>query len=263
MLYNMTPQKHGLGWLPDVPDQRDIIFRPAVLPKLELLPDEIDLRAACPAIYNQGQLGSCTANAIGAAFDFDRHKEGGGFMMPSRLFIYYNERDMEGTVATDAGASLRDGIKSLKTIGVAPEREWPYDIARFTEKPSAQCYTDAEKNQALQYQRITTPHDSPLSDMFACLQEGYPFVTGISVYESFESDETARTGIIPIPAPHEKLLGGHAVLVVGYRRTEEQFICRNSWGTEWGDQGYFYLPFGYLADKGLANDMWVVKTVEV
>lgn len=264
--FYMTPQKHGLGWLPDLPDQRDKIFRPRseTLRLTELaVTKRVDLRPETPPIYNQGDLGSCTANALAAAFDFDRRKQGQPFMTPSRLFIYWNERYMEGTVDTDSGARLRDGIKSLHVLGAAPESDCPYIIANFRKKPSAKSYADAEQSQALQYRRIITPHDNPAHDMLACLNEGYPFVVGISIYESFESAKAAEKGIIPMPKPHERLLGGHAVLIVGYDLGRKRFIARNSWGTEWGDKGHFYLPFGYLTAKGLADDMWVINTVEV
>lgn len=263
MQYLATPQKHGLGWLPDQPDSRDFIFKPGA-PRLAVapLPPVVDLRKSCPPVYDQGQLGSCTANALAAAFDFDRHREGDTFITPSRLFIYYNERAMEGTTATDAGASIRDGVKTLRKIGVVPEREWPYVIADFTEKPSAKCYQDAKKYESLSYARILRPASDPTGDMVACLAQGDPFVAGITVYESFESPHASATGIIPVPKPGEKALGGHAILIVGYERAKNQFICRNSWGTSWGDKGYFYLPYDYLASSKLASDIWVIKTVE-
>ncbi len=263
MEHPTTTKNHSLGWLPDLPDQRDHIFEPEKLFGVVAPQAKVDLRAECPVIYNQGQLGSCTANALAAAFDFDRKKEGHSFMTPSRLFIYWNERDMEGTVNSDAGARIRDGVKSLKKIGVAPESEWPYVIDQYTVKPAAKCYTDAKKNEALAYQRIVTPHTDPTRDMLACLAAGYPFVAGISVYESFESDNVRKTGIVPMPGADERLLGGHAVLVIGYDTAKSEFICRNSWGTSWGDAGHFYLPFAYLTTRGLASDMWLVKTVEV
>lgn len=262
MKYFMTPKKHGLGWVPDIPDKRDYIFRPKVI-KPEKLPKQIDLRAECPPVYDQGQLGSCTANALGAAFDFDRKKEGHDFMTPSRLFIYWNERDIEGTVDSDAGANIRDGVKVLLRIGTCRELEWPYDISKFTQEPPEQTFIDAEKNQALTYQRIMRPSNDPAHDMLMCLANGYPFVTGFTVYESFEEDEVARTGIAPLPGPNERALGGHAVLVVGYDISKQWFVCRNSWGETWGDEGYFYLPFTYLEDPLLASDQWLIRTVEV
>ena len=263
MSYCVTPKNHGLGWLPDLPDQRDFVFdSPSVLGVAPLL-EQVDLRSECPPIYNQGRLGSCTANALAAVFDFDRKKEGKSFMTPSRLFIYWNERELEGTVLSDAGASIRDGVKVLRKVGTPPETDWPYDIALFTERPSARAFSDAQKNEALSYQRILTPHNDPTHDMLACLTRGYPFVTGITVYESFEGPEATKTGLIPMPGRDERILGGHAVVVVGYEQDKQHFICRNSWGEDWGDNGYFYLPFAYLTNRGLASDMWVIKTVEI
>jgi C1A family cysteine protease len=263
MKYYMTPGKHGLGWLPDIPDQRDRIYSPKVaVDGGSARPNSVDLRSLCPPIYNQGQLGSCTANALAAAFDFDHHKEGESFMSPSRLFIYWNERDMEGTVDSDAGARIRDGVKSLVKLGVCPESDWPYDIAEFTVMPPAADYSIALNNELLIYQRILRPASDPTSSMIACLNEGYPFVSGITVYESFETPATAATGIIPLPTPSEAVLGGHAIVVVGYDLSTKHFICRNSWGTDWGDKGYCYLPFAYLASASLASDQWLLQTVE-
>src|SRR6266702_1812120 len=167
MQYLMTPNQHGLGWVRDEPDERDYIFQPKVVAPTKL-PDHIDLRTACPPVYDQGQLGSCTANALAGAFDFDRKKEGKPFMTPSRLFIYWNERDIEGTVDSDAGAQIRDGVKVLLKDGTAPEAEWPYNIAKFTAKPPKKVFADAEKNQALTYQRILRPKNDPNHDMLAC-----------------------------------------------------------------------------------------------
>jgi len=266
MRYYITPGKHGLGWRPDIPDQRDYIFEAKVaLAKATrtVLPEKVDLRSGFADVYDQGQLGSCTANALAAAFDFDRHKEGRSHTAPSRLFIYWNERNLEGTVDSDAGAAIRDGVKVLVKLGASPETDWPYDIAKFTDKPNKKSYEDALKNQLLTYQRILRPADDPLHDMLSCLASGYPFVTGISIYESFESEKTARTGIIPLPAQDERLIGGHAVVVVGYLQHKKQFICRNSWGVDWGDGGYFYIPYKYLENQSLATDQWLLRTVEV
>lgn len=263
MSFTITPMNHGLGWVPDLPDQRDKVFEPVVTYGVAPLPAMVDLRTSCPDIYDQGQLGSCTANALAAAFDFDRRKQGKDFMTPSRLFIYWNERDIEGSVDSDAGARIRDGVKVLRKFGTPPEKEWPYDITQFTVKPTEQCYIDAEKNQALTYRRIMRPHADPTRDMKTCLAWGYPFVAGISVYESFETDETSKTGIIPMPGADERVLGGHAILIVGYDTDKQWFICRNSWGRSWGDKGHFYLPFEYLTNSGLSSDMWVINTVEV
>ena len=248
-------KKHFYGWTPDVPDQRDqSFFLAAPIP----LPAAVDLRPQCPLVYDQGQLGSCSANAIAGAIEFDRIRQKLTDFMPSRLFIYYNERAMEGTVNSDSGAQIRDGIKSVNVSGVCPEREWPYDVSRFTARPAAQCYADARKDRALSYARVP----ATLNSMLQCLAAGFPFVFGFTVYESFESDEVAKTGIVPLPDLNEKPLGGHAVLAVGYDMAKGLFLVRNSWGDDWGVGGYFWLPFNYAANPNLADDRWVIKLVE-
>ena len=262
MKYFMTPKRHGLGWLPDVPDQRDYTYKPRLVPRAEIS-QAVDLREQFPAVYDQGQLGSCTAQALAAAFDFNRQLQGATFMSPSRLFIYWNERDIEGTVDSDAGAMLRDGIKVLVKLGTPRESIWPYHIEKFTIKPPPNAYLEAEKSQALTYQRIMRPPDDGLNDMLMCLNDGYPFVTGFTVYESFETGDVARTGIAQMPDMNERVLGGHAVVVVGYDIDREWFICRNSWGAQWGDKGHFYMPFAYLESSELASDQWTIRSVEV
>jgi C1A family cysteine protease len=226
---------------------------------LGTLPASVDLRTQCPPkVYDQGQLGSCTANAISAAFEFGLLKQGLTDFMPSRLFIYYNERVIEGTVDSDSGAMIRDGIKSVHKQGVCAEDDWKYDIQRFTEKPPASCYQSALDNQALAYQRIP----QSLNQLRGCLAHGFPFVFGFTVYESFESAEVARTGDAPLPAAGEAVLGGHAVLAVGYDDATARFLVRNSWGPDWGQGGYFTLPYAYLTDRGLASDFWMISQVE-
>jgi C1A family cysteine protease len=245
------------GWIPDLPDQRDHTFSvPA--PVLGDLPASVDLRPGCPkTVYDQGQLGSCTANAIAAAFEFDLAKQELADFMPSRLFIYYNERVMEGTVDSDSGAMIRDGVKSVAKQGVCTEDAWPYEIGSFADQPSAQCYTEALDNRAISYQRIP----QTLNQMRGCLANGFPFVFGFSVYESFESDEVARTGVAPLPGSGESLLGGHAVLAVGYDDESTRFLVRNSWGPQWGQGGHFTIPYSYLTDRGLASDFWTIAKV--
>lgn len=242
------------GWQRDLPDQRD--FKYAALASITL-PSFVDLRSKgqLPAVYDQGQLGSCTANAVAGASEFLWMKVGQK-ITPSRLFIYYNERVIEGTVKQDSGASLRDGIKTLSQYGVVPESEWPYVISKFANKPTAKVYADAVKHKALVYRSVS----QNLTDMKSVLASGYPFVIGISVYESFESDAVAASGIVPMPAQNEQLMGGHALLVVGYRNSTSSFIVRNSWGSNWGEKGYCHIPFSYLLNSDLADDFWVVTS---
>jgi C1A family cysteine protease len=244
------------GWIPDQPDQRDHLY--AVPPQyLTALPAWADLRAKCPPVYDQGQLGSCTANAIGAALEFDRMQQKLSVFVPSRLFIYYNERVIEGTVRSDSGAQIRDGIKSVASQGACPEPEWPYVISKFAVKPSARAYKDATFDRAISYQSIV----QDLNQMKGCLASGYPFVFGFTVYQSFETAVVARTGHAPMPGWAERPVGGHAVMAVGYDDSSGWFIVRNSWGTAWGIKGYFTLPYAYLIQPGLSSDFWTVRLV--
>jgi C1A family cysteine protease len=248
---------HTFGWVPDLPDQRDFLYA-APVENMAALPTSVDLRPQCPkTVYDQGQLGSCTANAIAGALEFDRLKEGLTDFIPSRLFIYYNERVMEGTVGTDSGAQIRDGIKSVGSIGAPPETDWPYNIAEFAVKPPPKAYQAAPLDKAVQYQRVA----QVLAQMKGCLASGYPFVYGFTVYTSFESPQVEQTGIVPMPAAGEKVLGGHAVLAVGYEDSLQRFIVRNSWGPGWGMAGYFTVPYAYLTDSSLSDDFWTIRLV--
>jgi C1A family cysteine protease len=202
-------------------------------------------------------LGSCTANAIGGAIEFDRMKQKLTDFVPSRLFIYYNERLIEGTVNSDSGAQIRDGIKTVASQGVCPEPEWPYDITMFTTKPPAKAYKDAATDRAVSYQSLI----QDLNQMKGCLASGYPFVFGFTVYESFESAAVANSGHAPMPAPSERAIGGHAVMAVGYEDANQWFLVRNSWGRGWGLAGYFTLPYAYLIQSGLSSDFWTIRIV--
>jgi C1A family cysteine protease len=254
------PQKFVRGWIPDLPDQRDHMYAiPLPFQHPTALPASVDLRPNCPPVYDQGQLGSCTANAIAASIEFNRMKEDlTPIFVPSRLFIYYNERAMEGTVNTDSGAQIRDGIKSVGGQGACIEDSWPYDITQFQNQPPDPCYQEALQHRAIQYQRIV--HNINL--MKGCLASGYPFVFGFTVYESFESDAVAQSGHAPMPGPNEQTLGGHAVMAVGYDDSQNWFIIRNSWGTGWGMEGYFTLPYDYLTNDNLADDLWTIRLVQ-
>ena len=247
----------GYGWVRDLPDARDFVYGAPLNRFPQGLPPSVDLRPECPPIYDQGQLGSCTGNGIAGAIEFDQRKLGKKAFVPSRLFIYYNERVMEGTVNQDSGAQIRDGIKSVATIGAPPETDWPYNIKKFTQKPPAKAYSDAKLDLVSTYSRVT----QDLTQMQGCLADGYPFVFGFTVYESFESQAVADTGIVPMPKSGEKVVGGHCVVTVGYDTTKRFFIIRNSWGTSWGLRGYCMMPFEYLLNAHLASDFWTIRSV--
>ena len=255
---NMARKSKYYGWQPDLPDNRDFIYK-ATASVIKKLPEKINLQEHCPPIYYQGQLGSCTANAISAAFQFESKKQhNADSFMPSRLFIYYNERVIEHTVSSDNGAQIRDGIKSVHKQGVCPESIWPYLPDKFAIKPAPSCYQSAAKNLVTSYHRVTRK----LEHMKGCLAEGFPFVFGFTVYESFEGEQVAKTGKLNLPKKGEKLVGGHAVMAVGYDDSSRRFIVRNSWGSKWGLQGYFTIPYSYLLNENLADDFWTIRLIE-
>jgi C1A family cysteine protease len=248
----------GYGWKPSPPDQRDF----KLVPKFTVgLPPIVSLRPNCPPIYDQGNLGSCTANGIAALHQFDqmkKHPITHASWTPSRLFIYYNERVIEDSVDYDSGAYIRDGMKSLAKQGVCRETEWPYAISKFAAKPTARCYRDAMAHQAVLYQAVSQTNVGIRS----AVATGMPVVFGFTVYESFESDEVAITGTVPMPSRTEGVLGGHCVVIIGYDDTRQRYECRNSWGTEWADGGYFTMPYAYVESADLCDDFWVLQTIE-
>lgn len=244
------------GWIPDLPDQRDFHFAAPQAVQASL-PPAVDLTPSCPPVYDQGQLGSCTGNGVAGVLQFDALKEAlADTSTPSRLFIYYNERVIEGTVDSDSGAQIRDGIKTVATTGACDETLWPYDIAKFAAKPKAACYTAAKKHRAITYSRV----GQTLPQLKGCLASGYPIVFGFTVYDSFESAEVAKTGVVPMPGAGEGVLGGHCVVAVGYDDASQRFTIRNSWGEGWGLAGYATMPYSYLLSHSLASDFWAVKS---
>lgn len=243
------------GWTPSLPDFRDHKFK---VTKAVPLPAVVDLRPKCPPVYDQGQLGSCTANAAAGAFDFDRIRQGEAQVTPSRLFIYYNERAIDGDIKQDAGSQLRTAAKTLNKDGVCNATLWPYVVTKFAKKPTPNCYNQAAKLKSVAYQSLDSTN---LMQLQQCLAQGTPFILGFTVYESFESDAVAKTGVVPLPKKTEKVLGGHAVMCVGYQLAKKRFIVRNSWGADWGDAGYCYMPFDYLTNPDLASDFWQITSV--
>lgn len=250
---------YKLGWLPDLPDARDIPFR-AVFRVPRALPSRCDLRAGCSAVEEQGELGSCTAQALVGALEYLElgaladGRRASCYRDLSRLFVYFNEREAMGTVREDSGAMLRVGIKTLAKLGVCAEALWPYDVSRFARRPAAACYEEARGHSITAYQRLTS-----VAEMKACLAQGLPFVFGFSVYEHVMSRQVARTGVIRLPEPNERLQGGHAVLAVGYDDERQTVLFRNSWGEGWGRDGYGELPYGYLSDRNLSDDFWCIQ----
>lgn len=257
---------HRYNWRPDIPDQRDFLFSQKVAPRVQL-PTSVDLRSHCSPVFDQGKIGSCTGNALAGGLEFLEIQElkakgkldaeifvPGKFAHISRLFIYYNERALEGHASEDSGGMLRDGVKSLVQSGACRETVWKYLPSQALKRPSPKAYEEAKNHKISSYLRLST-----MGEMKQCLADGFPFAFGFTVYESFESDDVARTGIMPLPAPGEQTLGGHAVLAVGYNDATSMLIVRNSWGTAWGDKGYFLMPYAYIEKKHLAADFWTLR----
>jgi len=246
------------GWRVDVPDKRDR-YR-IVRPRVEPLPALVDLREHFPPCYDQGDLGSCTAQSIAGLLEFAQLKQpgGGDNFTPSRLFIYYYERKIEGTLKEDSGAQIRSGIKVVADQGAPPEELWPYNIEKFTTRPPRKAFNEAKKHQAISYERVC----QKLEDIRGSLADGYPIAFGFSVYDGFETDEVAKTGVLAFPKSEETMLGGHAVVCCGYDHDKSLFIIRNSWGTDWGVNGYFTMPYEYVLDRDLADDFWTIRLIE-
>jgi len=213
-----------------------------------------DLRAGCSPVEDQGEMGSCTANALAGALEFLQKKGGLAVEDKSRLFIYYNERVMGHSVGEDSGAQLRDGIKTLVNQGACRESIWPYRADKLLVKPPESCYRDAMDHRITRYRRIVS-----LKEMKSCLADGFPFVFGFMVFNSFETPRVARSGLVDMPGRRESPLGGHAVMAVGYDELTSRFIVRNSWGTGWGMKGYFTMPYAYLDSRELSDDFWTIR----
>lgn len=256
----MQPRKiAGYGWRKDTPDHRDWLFQSK---PQTIVPNHVDLSPRMPPIYDQGQLGSCTGNGIARILAYQAGQQGEPMDTPSRLFIYYEERVLEGSVNSDAGAEIRDGIKVVASKGAPPETDWPYDITRFADKPPAQAYADAVKHEALEYRRIIPGHGS----MRVALANGLPIVFGFSVPASFENGSwDPATDPLPVPGPNEEIIGGHCVVLSGYDYSQHRFKvpafqAENSWGPDWGMGGRFWMDSRWFTPSfGLADDLWVIS----
>lgn len=251
-LYKSVKDIPKYHWVPDKVDSRD--YRYTVSKKS--LSSSVDLRRYCSRIEDQGNLGSCTGQAIAGAIELLNNRNSKPTDV-SRLFIYYYERALIKTINYDSGAYIRDGIKVTSHQGAPLESLWPYDITRFRYRPSVSAIKDAVNRRVTLYERVSN-HQGCLD----ALNNGYPVVVGFYVYSSFETTQVSRTGVMPYPnTKREYFLGGHAVLLVGYDNVRQVYIARNSWGADWGDNGYFYMPYRVIQNTAMSGDFWIIKQV--
>ncbi len=282
---NRTIFGRSLGWIPDIPDLRDYTMEASEVRKALAAkpggrrsraprrPARADLREWCPPVEDQGSLGSCTAHAGVGAIEYYERKAFGRHLEASRLFLYKVTRNLMNARG-DTGAYLRTTMGAMVLFGVPPEGVWPYtDGAAFDREPTAFCYALAQNYQTLVYYRHDPPGTAPdalLDGLRERLAGGHPAMFGFTVYDSIEG--ASKDGRIPFPAPKEKVMGGHAVLAVGYddaleigrgavARTKGALLIRNSWGPGWGEEGYGWLPYDYVR-RGLAEDFWSIVKKE-
>lgn len=254
--------KHKFGWIPDIPDIRDIY---ANIPDIlnNELPKKVDLRDTgnMPNVYNQQTLGSCSACAISAAFEYDCRKQHYETQFtPSIIFLYYNQRIIENTIEKDTGASIRDGLKVLHKLGVCYDTNLPYDVRRFNIQPTQQTYESASEHRYIKYRKIKQNRS-----IYILLSLGVPVIFGMSVYESFlDNKGVLSNGVLKLPKNGERLVGGHVALIIGFDFTDisnKMFLVRNSMGYEWGDEGHFWIPYEYVMNPDYCSDFWTLEKI--
>jgi C1A family cysteine protease len=247
-----TNDKNLKGCLFGPPSPKD--FR--TMFKAGSIPDKVDLRQYCTAVEDQGQLGSCTANATVGAMEFLYRKRDGQSLDLSRLFTYYNSRRMRGTTNQDTGAYISDATASILAFGVCREDVWPYDISTFANEPSQQAYQEAMIHEAIQYARVDGAEGA-----VGALASGFPVVFGTRIPERCYQEAASNGGVFPMATDAEIMNnqgGGHCMLIVGYDKPKQVFIVRNSWGQDWGDRGYCYIPFQLMAKCSPPEGFWII-----
>jgi C1A family cysteine protease len=242
-----------LGHRRDAPDERDVAYAPREH-LLASQPASVDLRRYCSPAYDQQKVRSCSAHALASHLRFIGNKDGSPIEPPSRLFIYYNERKVEGTQDSDSGSTLRTGIKVVAKQGTCAETLWPYDPVNVCVAPPPRCY-DAANVRALSYARI----EQRLDHLKACLADGFPFIFGMVVHESLI--DAGKTGTMLMPAPDDAKRGDHAVMAAGYDDATQTLLVLNSVGANWGINGFFRMPYAYAADPKLTYDFWTIRTI--
>jgi C1A family cysteine protease len=252
MKENKMTTKRYYGCSADLGDARDLYY--SASSKI-IVPDRADLRAKASPVEDQGAIGSCVAQALVGALELLDRGIDSVYADLSRLFLYYNLRAAQGTIAYDSGGTIRGGIKALASLGVCREKLWPYATQLYRSRPPLVAYKDAFRQRVSSYFRVTTAND-----IYQCLAAGFPVVFGASIYTSFES--VGADGLVPMPKPsNETMQGGHAMCIVGFDKPKKLFLVRNSWGSSFGDKGYCWFPEAYLTNTDMTNDLWTIRTI--
>lgn len=242
-----------LSWKKDAPDSRDLVFDDRT--PLAKIPSKIDLRLFCSTVENQGTMGSCTGHAVTGAVELIHNQETGRYNHLSRLFVYYNGRDLDGWPEADDGATIRSCIKATNKLGIPPEKDWRYLKRNLLTEPPSEVYEKASQLKVVGYKRIDHRN---INNIRRALAQGLPVVFGFEVFESFMSDKMALTGKMSLPEKGESSDGGHAVVIVGYDDAKQHVIVRNSWGRDWGARGYFYMPYVFVTNPKYCADFWTL-----
>tara|TARA_B110000208_G_C11799546_1_gene441260 strand:- start:2051 stop:2863 length:813 start_codon:yes stop_codon:yes gene_type:complete len=242
------------GWIPDHPNYNDNTYDAPI--KNLLINRKIDLRLNCPGICNRKNIGSSVAHAICYVYEYNIIKHDmNNIFIPSKLFLYFNQRLLKHTQEFDCGSSIRDGLSILDKIGICSEVVYPYDISLIYDKPSDEIYEEASHNKGIEYYKIKPI----ITNIKTLLQDSIPIIFGFGIYSSFENQVSDNGFTIKIPQENEKFIGGSCGVCVGFNDEKQAFIIMNSKGVEWGDKGYFYMPYLYLTNNNLCSNFWIIK----
>lgn len=246
-----------LNWKRGPEDQRDYKSQRFLQAPLTL-PANFKLDRDIP-IYDQLDVGSCVGNSVCEGFRYEYAQVKNNFSFnPSRLFAYYNARKLQGWENEDSGAYIRDGFKAMSKWGLASEDLWPYITSKVTDTPPDSVYQNGLNQLVVKYASVQKSESVIKQTIFS----GAGVVIGFDVYSSFWGTWSETTGIMPIPKAGERFEGGHAVILIGWDDAKKSFLVQNSWGTDWGQNGYFWMPYAYVVSTH-ADDFWCIEEIKL